>query len=148
MAMRWNPRRSNCSATVLALPLAQYPDSGAIMIGEVIDPGSVPRIGDYVNIRGGTFVYTDPRHADWAGADDVWLQGFFKWGFADDKIRIASTDTARHRVTLATPHMYGVGTGEPFNQYVALNLLEELTRPGEWYLDRQDGHAVRLASGR
>jgi hypothetical protein len=35
------------------------------MIGEVIDPGSVPRIGDYVNIRGGTFVYTDRRHADW-----------------------------------------------------------------------------------
>ena len=118
-----------------ALPLAHYPDSGAIMIGEVIDPGSVPRIGDYVNIRGGTFVYTDPRHAAWANVEDVWLQGFFKWGFADDKIRILSTDTVRHRVTLASPHMYGVGTGEPFNQYVALNILEELSMPGEWYLD-------------
>jgi hypothetical protein len=122
-----------------ALPLAHYPDSGAIMIGEVIDPGSVPRIGDYVNIRGGTFVYTDPRHAVWAGMDDVWLQGFFKWGFADDKIRILSTDAVQHRVTMATPHMYGIGTGEPFNQYVALNVLEELTMPGEWYLDRKTG---------
>ncbi len=131
------PLELYCNGAVL--PLAHYPDSGAIMIGEVIDPGSVPRIGDYVNIRGGTFVYTDPRHAIWAGADDVWLQGYFKWGFADDKIRILSTDTLRQRVTLATPHMYGVGNGEPFNQYVALNLLEELTMPGEWYLDRSSG---------
>ena len=121
------------------MPLAHYPDSGEIMIGEVIDPGSVPRIGDYVNIRGGTFVYTDARHADWVAADDVWLQGYFKWGFADDKIRVASIDPIRKRVTLATPHMYGVGTGEPFNSYVALNLLEEITRPGEWYLDRVRG---------
>ena len=131
------PLELYCNGSVL--PLAHYPDSGAITIGEVIDPGSVPRIGDYVNIRGGTFVYTDQRHAAWAGADDVWLQGFFKWGFADDKIRVLSTDTERQRVTLATPHMYGVGNGEPFNQYVALNLLEELTMPGEWYLDRATG---------
>jgi len=131
------------------MPLAHYPDSGAIMIGEVIDPGSVPRIGDYVNIRGGTFVYTDRRHADWLAAEEVWLQGYFKWGFADDKIRIASVDTARRRITLATPHMYGVGSGEPFNQYVALNLLEEITMPGEWYLDRNKGilYFWRPASG-
>jgi hypothetical protein len=137
LAVEPAPLELYCNGEVL--PLAHYPDSGAVMIGEVIDPGSVPRIGDYVNIRGGTFVYTDPRHRVWAGVEDVWLQGFFKWGFADDKIRILSTDTARHRVTLATPHMYGVGTGEPFNQYVALNLLEELTMPGEWYLDRRSG---------
>ena len=121
------------------MQLARYPDSGEIMIGEVIDPGSVPRIGDYVNIRGGTFVYTDPRHADWHGAGDLWFQGYFKWGFADDKIRVASIDTVRKRVTMATPHMYGIGTGEPFNSYAALNLLEEITVPGEWYLDRGDG---------
>ncbi len=121
------------------MPLAHYPDTGEIMIGEIIDPGSIPRIGDYVNIRGGTFVYTDPRHADWLAAEEIWFQGYFKWGFADDKIRVASIDTTRKRVTFASPHMYGLGTGEPFNGYIALNLLEELTMPGEWYLDRTRG---------
>ncbi len=123
----------------IPMPLARYPDSGAIMIGSVLDPGSVPRIGDYANIRGGKFVYTDPRHADWVGVNDVWFQGYFHYGFADDNIRVAAIDTAGHSVTMAFPHMYGINTGEPFNQYVALNLMEEITRPGEWYLDRATG---------
>ncbi len=120
------------------LPLARYPNSGAILMGDVVDTGSVPRVGDYSN-RGGTFRYTDPRHARWAGVPDVWFQGFFHYGFADDKILVAAIDTVRHEVRFASPHMYGLGSGENFNQYVALNLLEELDEPGEWYLDRSDG---------
>jgi hypothetical protein len=120
------------------LHLARYPNEGGILMGEVVEPGSVPRIGDYSN-RGGTFRYTDGRHARWSGVQDVWLQGFFHHGFADDKIRIASIDTVRRQITLATPHMYGLGSGENFNLYVALNLLEELDQPGEWYVDRSTG---------
>jgi hypothetical protein len=120
------------------LSLAHYPNSGAILMGEVVEPGSVPRVGDYSN-RGGTFRYTDPRHARWSGAQDVWLHGFFHHGFSDDKIRIAAIDTARREITFATPHMYGLGSGENFNLYVALNLLEELDEPGEWYVDRTTG---------
>jgi len=121
------------------LHLARYPNTGAIDIGEIIDPGSKPRVGDYTN-RGGRFRYTDPRHAHWAGLPDVWLQGFFNYGFADDKIRVAAIDTVRHEVTLSAPHMYGLGSGENFNQYVALNILEELDQPGEWYVDTLSGN--------
>jgi hypothetical protein len=120
------------------MQLARYPNTGAIAIGPIIDPGSMPRVGDYTN-RGGRFLYTDPRHARWAGVSDVWLQGFFNHGFADDKIRVASIDTVRHEVTLASPHMYGLGSGQNFNQYVALNLLEELDQAGEWYVDSSSG---------
>jgi hypothetical protein len=118
--------------------LARYPNDGGIMLGSVVDPGSVPRTGDTTN-RGGRFIYTDPRHARWAGVPDVWLQGFFRHGFADDKIRVAAIDTVRKEVTLASPHMYGLGSGENFNQYVALNLLEELDEQGEWYADASTG---------
>ena len=120
------------------LPLARYPNSGAVLMGDVIDTGSIPRIGDYTN-RPGAFRYTDPRHARWAGTSDVWFQGFFHHGFADDKILVASIDTVRRVVRFASPHMYGLGSGENFNQYVALNLLEELDEPGEWYVDRSTG---------
>jgi hypothetical protein len=123
----------------LPMRLARYPNKGAIAIGEVIDPGSVPRTGDYKNIRGGMFRYADPRHAKWTGAPDIWLHGFFRYGFADDQIRVAAIDTVAGTIKLASPHMYGVGNGEPFNEYVALNLLEELDEPGEWYLDRSRG---------
>ena len=120
------------------LPLARYPNTGAILMGDVVDTGSVPRIGDYTN-RGGAFHYTDPRHARWVGVPDVWFQGFFHYGFADDKILVAAIDTVTHEVRFASPHMYGLGSGENFNQYVALNLLEELDEPGEWYVDRSTG---------
>lgn len=120
------------------LQLAQYPNEGAMLMGPVVDTGSVPRIGDYGN-RGGTFRYIDKRHNRWASSADVWFQGFFRHGFADDKIKVARIDTARQEVTMASPHMYGIGGGENFNQYVALNLLEELDAPGEWYVDQSSG---------
>lgn len=121
------------------MQLAKYPNSGFIPMGKVIDTGSVPRVRDYENIRGGTFEYTDKRHSRWANCEDVWLQGTFKWGYADDKIEIKSIDTTKKQITLNTPHMYGLGHGEPHNQYIALNILEELDSPGEWYIDRQTG---------
>ena len=121
-----------------ALQLARYPNTGAVLLGPVVDPGSVPRTGDYSN-RGGKFVYTDPRHSRWEGVTDVWLQGYFHYGFSDDKILIASIDTAKREITLASPHMYGLASGENFNLYVALNLLEELDEPGEWYVDQTTG---------
>jgi parallel beta-helix repeat protein len=120
------------------MKLAQYPNDSYIMIGKVIDPGSVPRIKDYSN-RGGIFEYTDSRHARWTKAEDLWLQGTFKYGFADDKIKVESIDTIKKQVKLSSPHLYGIGSGENFNHYIALNLLEEIDTPGEYYIDRKNG---------
>jgi hypothetical protein len=120
------------------MQLARYPNTGAIALGPIIDPGSMPREGDYTD-RGGRFRYTDPRHARWAGVSGVWLQGFFNHGFADDKIRIAGIDTVRREVTLASPHMYSLASGQNFNLYVAHNILEELDQAGEWYVDTTSG---------
>jgi len=120
------------------LPLARYPNKGAIALGPIIEPGSMPRTGDYSN-RGGRFKYTDPRHARWVGVADVWLQGYFNHGFADDKIRIAAIDPVKEEVLLASPHLYALGSGQNFNLYVAHNLLEELDEPGEWYVDAAAG---------
>ena len=120
------------------MQIARYPNRGGIAIGTIIDPGSTPRTGDHSN-RGGRFRYTDARHARWAGGKDVWLQGYFNYGFADDRIRVASIDTVRHELTLASPHIYGLASGQNFNEYIALNLLEELDEPGEWYVDREKG---------
>lgn len=121
------------------MTLARYPNKGHILIGRIIDTGSVPRIRDYENIRGGTFVYTDDRHARWAELDDIWFQGTFHNGYADDQIKVERIDPETRQVRLASPHMYGLGSGEPFQHYVALNILEELDQPGEWYLDRESG---------
>lgn len=128
------------------LPLARYPNQGAIPIGKIVEPGSMPRTGDYSN-RGGRFTYTDARHARWVGVADVWLQGYFNHGFADDKIRVAAIDPEKKEITLASPHLYALGSGQNYNQYVALNLLEELDEPGEWYVDVATGRLYLWPTG-
>lgn len=120
------------------MQLARYPNRGDIPVGKVIDPGSIPRVGDFSN-RGGTFLYSDPRHARWSGMDDVWLSGTFMWGYAEDVIHVESIDTVSQKIKLSSPHIYGIGSGEPFRQYIVLNILDELDEPGEYYLDRKNG---------
>jgi len=120
------------------MTLARYPNNGYLKIGKVIDSGSVPRNADYSN-RGGVFTYTDARHDLWAGQSDVWFQGTFMYGFADDNILVKSIDPKKKQITLAMPSMYGVGSGRDFQQYVAYNILEELDSPGEWYVDKESG---------
>lgn len=121
-----------------AMTLARYPNEGYIKIGEVIDKGSVPRQGDYSN-RGGTFQYTDARHDKWVGQKDVWFQGSFMYGYADDNILVESIDVKNKQVKLTTPSLYGVGSERDFRHYVAYNILDELDSPGEWYLDKESG---------
>ena len=120
------------------MTLARYPNKGAIKIGKVLDKGSVPRIGDKTN-RGAQFNYTDERHKKWVNAKDIWIQGTLNYGFADDFNPIASIDTQKAVVKLEKPHLYGVASGRDFQEYIAINILEELDEPGEWYLDRTTG---------
>jgi hypothetical protein len=121
-----------------AMTLARYPNEGYIKIGKVIDKGSVPRISDYSD-RGGIFQYTDPRHDIWAGQKNVWFQGSFMYGYADDNILVESIDIKKKEVKLSKPSLYGVGSGRDFRHYVAYNILDELDSPGEWYLDNESG---------
>ena len=121
------------------MTLARYPNTGKILIGKVLDKGSVPRDKDYTNIRGATFNYTDPRHANWVKCKDIWFRGTFNNGYADDLIPVAAIDPEKKTVKLASPHMYGVASGTAFRAYVALNILEELDIPGEYYIDRDHG---------
>lgn len=120
------------------MTLARYPNKGYIKIGKVLDKGSVSRMLDKSN-RGGKFEYTDARHEKWQGQEDIWLSGTFNYGFADDYINVKSIDTVQKTLQLATPHLYGIASGRDFQQYAAINILEELDMPGEWYLDRKSG---------
>ncbi len=120
------------------MTLARYPNEGYIRIGKVIDAGSVPRTGDYSG-RGGIFEYTDARHAVWAGQKDIWFQGTFNYGFADDNILVESIDAKNKLVKMAMPSLYGVAGGQDYQHYVAYNILEELDSSGEWYVDKTTG---------
>jgi hypothetical protein len=120
------------------MQLARWPNDSTVPLGKVIDPGSVPRNGDYSK-RGGTFNYGTSRPSRWTKANDIWISGFFRYGYADDAVKIAVLDTVQKTMRTAQEHLYGFESGKAFQRWFAYNLLEEIDQPGEYFIDRQTG---------
>jgi hypothetical protein len=120
-----------------ALHLARWPNKGYAKISEVIDKGSVPRYGDKSK-RGGTFKYTEDEPSGWAADEDVYLNGYWCFKWADEVLKVAEIDPQKKSVKLAVPHTYGIG-GASGGLYYAINLIEELDRDDEYVFDRKRG---------
>jgi hypothetical protein len=124
------------------MSLARWPNPGdaLIPIGTVLDTGSITRNGEKP-VRGGKFVVPTDRPILWTKADDIWISGLFHYGYADDTVRLAAiTESTNGFVfTTAQPHIYGFASGNPWNAWYALNLLEEIDLPGEYAVDRKAG---------
>jgi len=118
------------------LEIARWPNDGFVMTGEVLGPQETDKKGRKHTV-GGQFIYDGDRPARWKDESDAWLYGYWFHDWADSYEKISSIDTARRLITLAPPlHNYGFAKNR---RYCALNLLSEIDRPGEWYLDRQRG---------
>jgi hypothetical protein len=119
------------------MQIARWPNEGWLTIKEVIDRGA-DESGEIT--RPGTFVYEGDRPTRWNLDQGVWLYGYWCHDWSSEFLRIGSIDAEHRRITLAAPHGYGIGASHSWNKhprrYYALNLLEELDAPGEWYLDR------------
>jgi hypothetical protein len=121
------------------MTLARWPNEGWATIAKIVDQGSRPRDGDNKN-RPGVFEYSGDRPARWSVASGVWLHGYWCYDWWDEVIQIKAIDPAKHRITLAEPHIYGLYEGNVMpRRFRAINLLEELDRQGEYYIDRAKG---------
>ncbi len=110
----------------LALPIARYPNEGWAKVGDT----PAGRNGD-------RFTFEGDRPAHWKSLEDVWLYGYWTYDWADSFEQIVAIDTERHAFVTAPPlPTYGYTKG---HRYFALNVLEELDAPGEWYINRSAG---------
>lgn len=121
-----------------AMKLARWPNDSLVLIGKVLDEGSLPRNDDFSN-RGGKFTYDFNRPDRWAQANEIWISGFFRYGYADDAVKVANIDIINKTITTAQATMYGFGSGKEFQRWYAYNLLEEIDQPGEYFVDREKG---------
>ncbi len=121
-----------------AMKLSRWPNDSLVRIGNVLDPGSIPRDGDYSN-RGGKFTYEVTQSDRWEKANEIWISGFFRYGYADDAVKIANIDFINKTITTEQSTMYGFGSGKEFQRWYAFNLLEEIDQPGEYFIDRKSG---------
>ncbi len=115
--------------------LARWPNKGFVKATKLVEAGD--KNAGKPSVLG----YDDERPTRWTKANDGWLFGYFHWLWADATAKIGKIDTAAKTITTAEAYNYG-GGGMNMEQgivYYAFNLLEEIDRPGEWYLDRETG---------
>lgn len=129
------------------MTLARWPnvtatDTGWASFSKAVDTGlpqSAAKDPGLRKLHPGSFVFDNPRPARWNLSDGVWLLGYWTHDWSDEVIRIASYDKQKKVITLAAPHSYGINAGTwgaAKRRFFAMNALEELDVPGEWYLDR------------
>lgn len=121
------------------MTLARYPNNNDWMqIVSVPQSGDSLYTGDQRTGRGahyGRFVYEEDRVSKWTQNKDIWLQGYWTWDWADSFVLVERIDTVNSEFVLAEPHgAYGYS---PEHRYFAMNILEELDSPGEWFLDKE-----------
>ncbi len=126
------------------MTIARYPNenNGWAEFSKAVDTGLPKQDASDPSLRKqhpGSFVFEDDRPTRWNVDDGVWLLGYWTHDWFEEVIKVASYDKEKKIITLAEPHIYGVagGTwGAAKRRFYALNLLDELDSPGEWYLDR------------
>ncbi len=118
------------------MTLAQWPNEGWAEIETIVESGPAPW-RNYASDALGVFTYSGDHQARWANVADLWLEGYWCFDWASETIRVKSIDPATRQITLGAQHVYGIGSGNPApRRYRAVNLLEELDAPGEYYIDR------------
>jgi len=121
--------------------LARYPDDDYLNVDEVIDPSVDPRNQKDSNVmnykgKGFTIRSTDARISKWKEANDVHIFGYFMHDWAEATLSCTINFDKKNAISTEYPSHYGVTTDRRFYFF---NLLEEISMPGEWYLDRETG---------
>ena len=128
------------------MTIARYPNDGWLTIAEVPQTGDKPIYegSPFDIVEGirkgrhyGRFAYHGNRPERWGNADDILLHGYWSYDFADSYVKVKKIDTELSEIHIGEPHdIFGY---TKYRRYYALNILEELDEPGEWYLDRGNG---------
>ncbi len=108
------------------MTLARWPNDGWAKIAAV--PGGQ---------HGDRFTYEGDRPARWKNTGDVWLHGYWTYDWADNYVQVEAVLPETSEIVTKAPHgAYGYTAGKRF---YALNLLEELDAPGEYFIDQARG---------
>ena len=109
------------------MQVARWPNEGWATIADVPDGPD-----------GGKFTYEGDRPERWVESlEDLLVHGYWTYDWAESYEHVKAIDTDSKEIHTREPHgVYGYKKGKRFQ---ALNVLEELDEPGEWYVDRKSG---------
>jgi hypothetical protein len=88
------------------------------------------------DLDGKGFVYKEKEPGTWKNTGDIWMHGYWKWDWADARVRIEKIDPKKKEIIVADPQSRYPYTKD--RRYYVFNVLEELDTPGEWFLDKEE----------
>lgn len=127
------------------MTLARWPNEGWVNVDGVPQTGNMVYQGSSDHLRDGNplgrhfgrFSFSQERPLTWSNTEDIALHGYWCWDWFDEFLTIKAINKVSREITLKEPYpKYGLCSSQ---RYYALNILEELDQPGEWYLDRNSG---------
>ncbi|MGM9802610.1 MAG: right-handed parallel beta-helix repeat-containing protein [Muribaculaceae bacterium] len=114
------------------LTIARWPNDSMALIGKIEVSGGVD---DKKAGRLPVFHYHGDRPKRWKDTSNMWIGGYFGYGYADDLIPVKAVSTADSTIHAAMFTTYQFFTGADFRRWYAANIIEELDREGEFVID-------------
>ncbi len=122
------------------MPLSRWPNEGWTTMGKVLDRGNWTKGAGW---HGGKFVAREERLARWNVEHGVWLEGYWRVPWEPSVLQVQAIAAAMREISFAVPVGGGIGSkyakrgelGDGKEPWCAVNLLEEIDRPGEWCVD-------------
>ncbi len=136
------------------LRLSRWPKEGYLAVREVLKEGA--KVGDPerqaggvesgVGDDGGVFTCDEPRMAAWNAGRGICAFGYWMWDWAPSRNPVA--EIGSDRVKLAGRTNYGIRPGRQGQggRFCFLNVLEELSEPGEYCIDYRAGTLYLIPS--
>ncbi len=116
------------------MPMSQYPNTGTMVMNGVLNKGSSR------SVPGGSFKYSDTRINLWQNAvkDGLWLRGNWRVDWQMDFVKTLSISPSDSTIVQVEGVSGGLGykyspyQGSLAEPFVAVNLVEEIDKEGEW----------------
>ena len=119
------------------MQISRYPNDKNLIISKLVQPNTKV-IRKYKGSIAGKFYYQGDFAERWSKEKDIWLHGYWFWNWKDENQQVKNINTVSKMIELKKPyHYYGYRKGQ---EYYAYNLLSEIDKPNEWYLDRDTGN--------
>ncbi len=130
------PERLEVFCNDTPMEIASGPEGSQIQIEETLGK-TVREVRGHKSSIEGIFRYEGDYPRRWVGEKDAYVCGSWCRDWAEQRHRIKSLDPESRVIEVERPyHYYGYHQGQWFWGF---NLLAELDRPGEWYIDHGNG---------
>jgi hypothetical protein len=133
-----SPAHNEIFADLKPLNLSRYPKKDAFLYIQGFPNTIIAPDGGGSHEAGAKdegFFYDSGQPEKWANPDSALVHGYWSWDWAESYELVAGINLATRHVTTKAPAVHNFVKGQRFCFY---NVMEEVTEPGDYYIDRRE----------